>query len=184
MSSPSVCRYRTFTKAGPSCCSATSASARLPTELQNSSSVSSFETSPSAGNVSSSSGVPAKPGTMRYSTAVKQPRRPLLNGGKNSWTKRGCQTRNSALDAGLENQALQNKESTVRYRILTNSPRQLPKIRDFLKLRDSPLLLIFRSQWVSEWPHCCLNRNPLSQAKFGMRGESNYESVYRFSRCY
>src|SRR6267143_6824895 len=52
-------------------CSATSASVRLPTELQNSSSVSCFEASPSASRVSSSSGVPAKPGTVRCSTAVK-----------------------------------------------------------------------------------------------------------------
>src|SRR5689334_21542575 len=52
-------------------CSARSASVRLLTELQNSSSVSCFEASPSASRVSSSSGVPAKLGTVRCSTAVK-----------------------------------------------------------------------------------------------------------------
>ena len=49
-------------------CSARSASVRLLTELQNSSSVSCFEASPSASRVSSSSGVPAKPGTVRCSS--------------------------------------------------------------------------------------------------------------------
>src|SRR5437588_1471206 len=56
---------------GPVLCSARSASVCLLTELQNSSSVSCFDASPSAGKVSSSSGVPAKPGTVRCSTAVK-----------------------------------------------------------------------------------------------------------------
>src|SRR5215472_18872194 len=56
---------------GPVLCSARSASVCLLTETQNSSSVSCFDASPSASNVSSSSGVPAKPGTVRCSTAVK-----------------------------------------------------------------------------------------------------------------
>src|SRR6516164_4881780 len=56
---------------GPVLCSARSASVCLPTELQNSSSVSCLDASPSASKVSSSSTVPAKPGTMRCSTAVK-----------------------------------------------------------------------------------------------------------------
>src|ERR1700756_5667943 len=55
----------------PVLCSARSASVRLLTELQNSSSVSCFEASPSASRASSSSVVPAKPGTVRCSTAVK-----------------------------------------------------------------------------------------------------------------
>src|SRR5690242_12148293 len=52
---------------GPALCSASSASVCFVTELQNSSSVSCFEASPSASSVSSSSGVPAKPGTVRCS---------------------------------------------------------------------------------------------------------------------
>src|ERR1700732_2978486 len=52
-------------------CSAKSAPVRLLTELQKSSSESCFEASPSASRLSSSSGVPAKPGTVRCSTAVK-----------------------------------------------------------------------------------------------------------------
>jgi len=54
----------------PVLCSASNASVRLPTERQNSSSASCFEASPSASKVSSSSGVPVKPGTVRCSTAV------------------------------------------------------------------------------------------------------------------
>src|SRR5260370_42110063 len=55
---------------GPVLGSARSASVPLLTEFQNSSSVSCFEASPSASNVSSSSGVPAKPGKVRGSTAI------------------------------------------------------------------------------------------------------------------
>src|ERR1700756_350286 len=56
---------------GLALCSAKNASVCFVTELQNSSSVSCSEASPSASRVSSSSGVPVKPGTVRCSTAVK-----------------------------------------------------------------------------------------------------------------
>ena len=52
-------------------CSANMASVCLLTEPQNSSSVSIFDASPSASKMSSSSCVPAKPGTVRCSTALK-----------------------------------------------------------------------------------------------------------------
>ncbi len=56
---------------GPVLCSASIASVCLPTELQNSSSASCFDASPSASKVSSSCCVPANPGTVSCSTAVK-----------------------------------------------------------------------------------------------------------------
>jgi len=56
---------------GPVLCSASRTSVCVLTNLQNSSSVSCFEARPSASSVSSSSGVPAKPGTVRCSTGVK-----------------------------------------------------------------------------------------------------------------
>ena len=56
---------------GPVLCSASIASVCLPTELQNSSSAGCFDARPSASKVSSSCCVPANPGTVSCSTAVK-----------------------------------------------------------------------------------------------------------------
>ena len=62
---------RNLYERGPVLCLGKSASVCLLTELKNSSSVCCFDASPSASKLSSSSGVPAKPGTVRCSTAVK-----------------------------------------------------------------------------------------------------------------
>src|SRR5882762_1010696 len=54
----------------PALCSANMLSVRWLTDLQNSVSVSPLDASPSASKASSSSGVPANPGTVRCSTAA------------------------------------------------------------------------------------------------------------------
>jgi hypothetical protein len=55
----------------PDLCSARRASVRRFTELQNSASGSSWDANPSESSESSSSGVPANPGSVRCSTAAK-----------------------------------------------------------------------------------------------------------------
>lgn len=62
---------RDFHGRRPVLCSATMPPVCRFTEFQNSSSPSCFDASPSASKVSNSSWVPAKPGTVRCSTAVK-----------------------------------------------------------------------------------------------------------------